>query len=194
MKRLLRIFIPFFVLGLVLFILIDFRHVETLSAEEKQAIERYRQELIKGTLLNDNTDEGIFYQQDFDVIAKSLHRLHEDEHYHVFGPQWGTKIPDKNAEFAKITAIINKKEYTSDLKHQDFFAALKADLAEAQKKYGTRESHDILDDLATLVFTKKIYDERQWGETKTIQLMKEKGLKLIKEQPEPNKGTSNAGS
>ncbi|MFC7439707.1 hypothetical protein [Laceyella putida] len=181
MKRLISILTPFLVIGLILYILIDFRRVEVLSAEEKQAIDRYRQELVKGTLLNKSQNEGIFVRQDFDRIATSLELLHEHSHYYVFGPEWGTKLANPAGEFNKIEAILNKPVYKSNTKHQAFFQALQGDLAEARKQIGKRLGHDILDDLSTLVFTDTIEEERQWSNAKTIQVMKELGVKLIKE-------------
>lgn len=178
MKRLMKILIPFLIIGLVLYILIDFRQVEVLAAEEKQAIDRYRQELVKGTLLNKNA--GIFYKEDFDTLAISLDRLHQHANYVVFGPEWGYKITNANEEFATVKSVLNKPEYLSDTKHKVFFDAMKEDLVIAQEKFETRESHDILDDLSTLVFIETIIDERQWSQCQTIQIMKQQGLKLVK--------------
>lgn len=178
MKRLFKILTPFLTLGLVLYILIDFRQVEVLAAEEKQAIDRYRQELVKGTLLNKNT--GIFYKEDFDTLAISLDRLHQHANYVVFGPEWGYKITNASEEFATVKSVLNKPEYLSDTKYKYFYDAIKADLVIAQEKFETRESHDILDDLSTLVFIETIIDERQWSQCKTIEIMKQQGLKLVK--------------
>lgn len=188
MKRLISILAPFLVIGLILYVMIDFRRVEVLSAEEKQAIDRYRQELVKGTLLNEEQEEGIFTKQDFDQIAAALDNLHEHSHYYVFGPEWGTKLTNPAGEFNKIEAIINKPEYQSDAKHQAFFQSLQADLTEARKHIGKRLGHDILDDLSTLVFTKEITEERQWSKAKTVEVMKKQGVKLVKQEtaPHPN--------
>jgi len=179
MKRLISILSPFFIIAFILYILIDFRHVEELSAEEKQAIKRYRQELVKGTLLTKK--EGIFYQADFDAISKSLDLLHQHDHYFVFGPEWGTKLANPQKEFVKVETIINKPIYANNSKNYAFFQALRQDLAFVKQNMGTRQSHDVLDDLSTLVFTKEIIEERQWSNAKTIQVMKDQGLKLIKE-------------
>lgn len=180
MKRLLKILTPFIIIGAILIFLMDFRHVEQLSAEEKQAIEKYREQLVKGTLLS-NPEEGIFYQKDFDEIAKSLNDLHMHSHYYVFGPEWGDRLADPGSEFKKIEAIINKPVYLNEGKYYEFFQAFRQDLNLSKNKLGTRESHDILDDLSTLVFTKEIVEDRQWSQATTIQVMKDRGLKLIKE-------------
>ncbi|PRZ13907.1 hypothetical protein CLV36_107102 [Laceyella sediminis] len=181
MKRLISILTPFLVIGFIMYILIDFRRVEVLSAEEKQAIDRYRQELVKGTLLNKNQNDGVFLKQDFDQIATSLELLHEHSHYHVFGPEWGERLANPAREFNKIQAILNKPMYKGDTAHQAFLQSLQADLTESRKQIGKRLGHDILDDLATLVFTNEITEERQWSNAKTIQVMKDLGVKLIKE-------------
>jgi hypothetical protein len=181
MKRLISILTPFLVIGFIMYILIDFRRVEVLSAEEKQAIDRYRQELVKGTLLNNNKKDGVFLKQDFDQIATSLELLHEHSHYYVFGPAWGERLANPAREFNKIQAILNKPMYKGDIAHQAFLQSLQADLAESRKQINKRLGHDILDDLATLVFTNEITEERQWSNAKTIQVMKDLGVKLIKE-------------
>lgn len=190
MKRLISILSPLFILAIVLYILIDFRHVEELTAEEKQAIERYRQELVKGTLLTKK--EGIFYKEDFDAISKSLDLLHQHDHYFVFGSEWGDRLSNPQGEYAKVEAIINKPDYVNNSKHHAFFQALREDLSIAKQNIGTRKSHDILDDLATLVFTEEITEDRQWSNAKTIQVMKDMGLKLIKEDQNhaPSQSTS----
>jgi hypothetical protein len=190
MKRLFKILIPFLILGLVLYILIDFRQVEVLAAEEKQAIDRYRQELVKGTLLNKNA--GIFYKEDFETLAISLDRLHQHANYVSFGSEWGYKITNASEEFATVKSVLNKPEYISNTKHKDFFDALKADLVIAQEKFETRESHDILDDLSTLVFIETIINERQWSQCQTIEIMKQQGLKLVKKgNPVPASNSTN---
>jgi hypothetical protein len=189
MKRIWSILSSFLVIGVILFILIDFRRVETLSAEEKQAIDRYRQELVKGTLLSRKQHDGIFYQQDFEAIAQSLDALHQHDHYYVFGPAWGEKLANPRREFAKVEAILRKPVYANDTRHRDFFQALWQDLGIAKKKLNTRESHDILDDLSTLVFTKEIGEQKQWSHSKTLQVMKEQGLQLIKEDAESTSPT-----
>lgn len=193
MKRIFSIIAPFLILAFVLYILIGFRHVETLSAEEKQAIERYRQELVKGTITDGRQGEGIFYKEDFDKIAYSLDRLHQHANYVNFGSEWGYLIDNAPEEFANVIAVLNKKEYVSDSKHRDFFNALRADLSEAKATFPSRESHDILDDLSTLVFIEEILDERQWGNPKTIQVMKEKGLVLIKEGSKNTNANASTG-
>lgn len=191
MKRLFKILTPFLIVGLVLYILIDFRQVEVLAAEEKQAIDRYRQELVKGTLLNKNS--GIFYKEDFETLAISLDRLHQHANYVVFGPEWGFKITSARQEFATVKSVLNK--YQSDTKHKDFFDAMKADLKIAQDKFESRESHDILDDLSTLVFIETIIDERQWSQCDTIQIMKQQGLELVKKgKPVPASNSTNGTS
>ncbi|TCP66066.1 hypothetical protein [Baia soyae] len=189
MKRFGKVLIPFFILGLVLYILIDFRQVETLPPEEKKAIDRYRQELVKGTLLNKDT--GIFYKKDFDILATSLDRLHQHANYVVFGPEWGNPVSSTKEEFTKIHSVLDKPEYRSNTSSKELIEAIKADLAIAQKKYESRESHDILDDLSTLVFIEQIVEERQWSKSQTISLIKQQGLKLIaKDEPKPNSNPS----
>lgn len=190
MKRLLRILTPFLIIGAILFFLMDFRHVEQLSAEEKQAIEKYREQLVKGTLL-DKPEEGIFHQEDFDAIARSLDALHNHDHYFVFGPEWGSPLDDPESEFKNIESIINQPEYVNDGKHFAFFQAFRQDLNQAKNSLGTRASHDILDDLSTLVFTHEITEDRQWSQSETIRVMKETGLKLIKE--EENQDSQSSG-
>lgn len=179
MKRLIRIIAPLFVVGIIFYVLIGFRHVEELTPEEKQAIERYRQELVKGTLFINK--DGVFYKEDFDTLSKSLELLHQHDHYFVFGPEWGDRLQNPMAEFETIERIINKPEYVNSSKHYAFFQALKEDLAIVKQNMGTRKSHDILDDLVSLVFTEEIEESRQWSNAKTIQIMKEQGLELIKE-------------
>ncbi|SDZ16686.1 hypothetical protein [Thermoactinomyces sp. DSM 45892] len=189
MKKLIQVFIPFLVLGFILYILIDFRQVETLPSEEKKAIERYRQELVKGTLLNKDT--GIFYKKDFDILATSLDRLHQHANYVVFGPEWGYQISNTKEEFAKINSVLDKPEYLSNTSSKDLIKAIKADLSIAQKKYESRESHDILDDLSTLVFIEQIVEDRQWSKSQTISLIKQQGLKLVaRDEPKPTSNTS----
>ncbi|MBA4602295.1 hypothetical protein [Thermoactinomyces mirandus] len=187
MKRLLRILTPFIIIAAILIFLMDFRHVEQLSAEEKQAIEKYREQLVKGTLLS-KPEEGIFYQKDFDEIAKSLNALHMHSHYYVFGPEWGDKLADPGGEFKKIEAIINKPVYVNEGTYYEFFQAFRQDLALSKETLGKRESHDILDDLSTLVFTDEIVEDRQWSQAATIQVMKDRGLKLIKEENDQSSG------
>jgi hypothetical protein len=189
MKRLLQILTPFLIIGAILFFLMDFRHVEQLSPEEKQAIEKYREQLVKGTLL-DKPDEGIFRREDFDAIARSLDALHQHDHYYVFGPEWGAPLDHPESEFQNIESIINQPEYVNNGKYFAFFQAFRQDLNQAKNNLGTRASHDILDDLSTLVFTDEIVEDRQWSQSETIRVMKETGLKLIKEENQnaPNSG------
>ncbi|RAL26513.1 hypothetical protein [Thermoflavimicrobium daqui] len=181
-KQILGIIIPSLIVAGLLIFLTNFRDVETLGPEEIKAIEAYKQKLVQGTLVDKS--EGLFTQADFNTIMKSMERLHEYANFLVFGPEWGYKINNTNQEFAKVEAIINKPEYSKTPDGREFIQSLKDDIALAKKNFGKRDSHDILDDLASLVFVEHILDgERQWGNPKTVQLMKKKGIKLVKEQP-----------
>ncbi|WP_093227075.1 hypothetical protein [Thermoflavimicrobium dichotomicum] len=180
-KRIMGFVSPFVIVLALMLFMTQFRQVQTLDPQELKAIETYQQQVIKGAL---NNNKGIFTEEDFKTISKSMDRLHQYANYLIWGPQWGYKIDNVDQEFATIESIINKPEYNKP-EYADFFKALKEDLAEAKKDYGSRPSHDILDDLSSLVFTDAILQgEKQWGNPKTIQLMKEKGMKmLVKKEP-----------
>lgn len=182
MKRILKLLTPVLIVGMVLYVLIGFRHVETLNAAERQAIEQYRVKLVKQ---GQHRQAGIFDPQDFTILKKSFERVHENANYLIWNGS-GYPIDHPEEEFATIKRILGKKEYQQNSTYRAFFKALNEDVQAAERDYRPknkrklRAAHDILNDLVDFVFTEKIESDRRWGDPKTIRVMKEQGLKVIK--------------
>lgn len=173
-KRVLTILTPLVVVGLLLFILIDFKHVKRLDAEERQVIERYKKEQLRNGHLR---VRGIFSEAEYKVLSTSLERLHEGANYKVFGRKFGIQLENHKDEFKKVRDLLEKKE--SPQKQKEFLAALQVDIAQAEKHFGTRVSHDLLSDLSYYVFPKeKQKKERQYANPKTLHVMKKMKIKV----------------
>ncbi len=186
-KKVLGFVSPIIIIVVLMLFMNNFREVRELSAEEVKALETYKKEIITMTATN---QDGIFPEDDFEILSKAFRDLHEYANYQVFGPQWGYKIDNVDEQWKKIDQVISKPEYQIE-KFRDFFEALREDIAEGKKDYGQRASHDVLHDLASLVFTETILPgEKQWGQTKTVQLMKEMGLKMVVKKDTKNNDTS----
>ncbi|MBD1371757.1 hypothetical protein IC620_05215 [Hazenella sp. IB182357] len=180
MKRILLILLPILIVGGILLLLSSFRQVEELTDQEKRAITRFHQELVR---TEKQKTTGIFQKDDFEAISQWVESLHQDDHVHVFGIQFGEELDEApESVFAQIDARLHKEIYVKDKVFQDFFLILNADLARAKETYQKRESHDILHDLSHFVFTDEVDNTKQWGNTETVQYMKEKGLQMIKNE------------
>jgi hypothetical protein len=186
-KKVLGFVSPIIIIVVLMLFMNNFREVKELSAEEVKAIETYKKEIMTNNATN---QDGIFPESDFEILSKAFRDLHEYANYQVFGPQWGYKIDNVDEQWKKIDQVINKPEYKIE-KFKDFFDALRDDIAVGKTDYGKRPSHDALHDLASLVFTETILPgEKQWGQTKTVQLMKEMGLKMVVKKEKNNNNNS----
>jgi len=188
MKRLLRNLTPVLIVGLLLYVLIDFKHVETLTPQERAAIERYRQELLHGTLAAEGPSRPILTEAEFQMVAQSINKLHQYENYLVYGKEWGYPIPNKDEEFQKLFLWIERKE-RSRTPYRPFFSAMREDLTNAKNQWGTEYSHNILHDLEEFAFSSRISTASSHGVSKTLNVMKQQGLKLIEQDKRLKQGT-----
>ena len=173
-KRIMVIITPVLIIGVLLYILTGFKHVKRLDAREQLVIDRFKKEQNAGVQLH---VRGVFSEEEFNVMATSLSHLHSGANYRLFGRKWGVKLEKPTDEFKKINDILLKKEYPQ--KQKEFLDALKLDLKQAENHYGTRASHDILSDLSYYVFPKENEKkERQYGNPKTLYVMKKMGMKI----------------
>jgi len=66
---------------------------------------------------------------------------------------------------------------------------MREDLTNAKKQWGTEYSHNILHDLEEFAFSSRISTASSHGVSKTLNVMKQQGLKLIEQDKRLKQGT-----